>query len=206
VEKENAQKPRRLLPCACLLLVTGAILVLIPGLCLAGAVNYVDGQQSGEHSRWRSLGAPPHGGAEFITGDPDVVYVRTAAGDTYACRYYGSVGADTCWYAVQEPLKVHPNIQFDDPLFEGDVDPPPGTVVDALHVTAWERDASFEARYVLLQDGTVWKWEYDAVGYSGLIIIVLALFAGLILAGGLVIALWLGFGLHGLLGRARRQT
>lgn len=203
---ESTPKPQRRLPWARLLVVTCATLVLLPCLCLLGSVAFLNAQRSGKFSRWRSLEAPPGNGVEIVTGDTYVVYVRAAAGDVYGCEHQRKVTADNCWVETQEPLGIDPNTAFDERLFQDDVEPPPGMAVDTLDVTVWQVASAHETRYVLLQDGTVWKWEFSRVGYSSLIIVVLGLLAGGVLAIVLVVILWSGVGLRSLWQRLTRPS
>lgn len=196
---------KRRLPWARLFVVTCATLVLVPCLCFGGSVAFLKFQESGASNRWRPLGAPPGSEAEFVTGDTDVVYVRSAGGDIYGCRHQRKVTVDNCWVEAQEPLDIAPDTDFGELQFQENVEPP-GTVVDTLDVTVWKRDASFETRYVLLQDGTVWRWETSEVGYFNLIIIALGLIAGGVLGIALVVILWSGVGLRSLWQRTSQQS
>jgi hypothetical protein len=203
---EMTPKPQRRLPWARLLVVTCAILVLVPCLCLAGAVAFSSAQRRGEHSRWRSMGALPRSGVEILTGDTAVVYVRTATGDIFVCRHQRKVTVEDCWVEAQEPFDVEATARFDVPLFKDELELPPGTVVDTLNVTVRRRDYASESRYVLLQDGTVWRWDYSQVGYFDLIIGALALLAGGVCAIALVVVLWSGVGVRSLWRRASRRS
>jgi hypothetical protein len=116
------------------------------------------------------------------------------------------VTTDNCWVEAQEPLRIDPNTALDDRLFRDDVELPPGTAVDTLDVTVWQAESAHETRYVLLQDGTVWKWEFSQVSYFSLIIVVLGLLAGGVLAIALVVILWSGVGLRSLWQRLTRPS
>jgi hypothetical protein len=203
---ESTPEPRPRLPWARLLVVTCATLVLLPCLCLAGSIAYLKFQEDGASARWRSLRAPPGRGLELVTGDRDVVYVRADAGNLYGCWHQRAVTIDRCWVEVQEPLDIDPDAVFDTPLYKDDIQLPPGTVVDTLGVTVWRRDSAYETRYVLLQDGAVWRWQYSQVGYFDLIIVALALIAGSALAVALVVILWLSVGLRSVWQRIRRRS
>ena len=187
--KNHSHQPKRLSPTARWLLATGALLVLLPCLGLMGSVGYIWARQAGALSHWRSLGVPPDRGVDIVTGDTDVVYVRTAAGSIYGCRHRGTGAADNCWYKAQEPLSVDPEATFDKRLYQSEVEPPPGTVADRLEVTIWLAEDAFETRYVLLEDGTVWKWEYDVGSYWNLLILIIGPAAGLALAIVVVVVL-----------------
>jgi hypothetical protein len=168
---------------------------------------FLKAQESRAETRWQSLGSPPEGAIEIVTGDAYVVYVRSDAGEIYGCRHNrGRIRSGICWMQTQEPLDIAPDTTFDEPPFADDVELPPGTVVDGLGATVWKRDASFETLYVVLQDGSVWKWEYSRVGYFNIIIVVLGLIAGGVLAIVGVVILWSGVGLRSLWQRITRKT
>jgi hypothetical protein len=143
------------------------------------------------------LGRPPEGGVEIVAGDINVVYVRSEAGKVYGCEHSNSTD-DSCWLEAQKPYDVDPEATHDNRLFQGDVEPPPGEVVDALEVTVWQAEDAFETRYILLEDGTMWKWEYDVGAYQSLSILILGPIAGLGIGIIAVFILWLGVGLGSL--------
>ncbi|MFQ5580653.1 MAG: hypothetical protein ACE5FZ_08570 [Nitrospiria bacterium] len=113
--------------------------------------------------------------------------------------------ADDCWYETQEPLSVDQKARFDKSLYQREVEPPVGTVVDTLEVTVWQAEDAFEVRYILLEDGTVWKWEYDVGSYLSLFIIILGPIAGVALGIVVVVILWTGVGLRRLQHRIKEK-
>lgn len=205
-DKKDNHQPKGRLSRARFLLVTGVILVLLPCLGLAGSAGYLKARQAGALARWRPLGAPPDGGVDIATGDIGTVYVHTAAGSIYGCRHRGARGADDCWYEAQEPLSVDREARFDKRLYQRKVEPPPGRVVDTLEVALWQAEDAFETRYALLEDGTVWKWEYDVGGYLSLFIIILGPLAGVGLGIAVVVIFWAGVGLPSLRQRIKLKA
>jgi hypothetical protein len=198
--KEDISQPSRLSPRARLLLATGAILVLLPCLGLMGAGAYIRARRAGAFSRWRSLGQPPGTGVDIVTGDADVVYVRTATGLVYRCDHGETRAAEDCWDYAQEPLTVHSKARLGTSVYQGELEPPPGTVVDTLHVTIWYAEDAFETRYVLLEEGTVWMWQYDVGAYWTLSILLIGPAVGAAIGIVAVIVLWARAGL-----RSRRR-
>ena len=181
---------KRPIPWSCLILVTGMVLITLPCLGLMGSLAYLKFRQAGVLSRWQSLGTPPDGGVEIVTGDTGVVYVRTDKGEIYGCEHLDRDKADDCWHIAQKPLSVDSRARFDERLYQGEVEPPPGTVVDSLEVTVWFAEDAFETRYILLEDGIVWKWEYDAGAYFSIFVILVGPAAGLITGIVVVVILW----------------
>jgi len=179
-----------------LLLAPLGILVLLPSLGLVTSFAYFMARQAGLVSRWRSMGSPPGTAVDVLSGDSSVVYVQTASGDIYECQHSGSRIAKDCWHTAREPLSIDSHAKIGTNVYEGQVRPPPGPVADALEVTVWYGDAAFETRYALLEDGTLWKWQYDEGAYWTLGIILLGPAAGLVLGILLVISLWVLAGLQ----------
>jgi len=162
----------------------------MPCLGLLGGGIYLRMRQAGAFSHWRSLGAPPDVAVKLVTGDTDVVYVRTVRDDVYECRHRGTAAARDCWQRAQEPVTVDPEVHFDQPVYEAEVQPPAGKVVDRLYTARWYAEDAFETRYVLLDDGSVWKWEYDVGGNWSLLIFVVGLLSGVALAVGTAAVIW----------------
>jgi hypothetical protein len=186
-----------------LLLVTGLLVALAPCLGLLGGGAFVAARQAGAFSRWRSLGAPSETAMNLVTGDIDVIYVRAASGDVYMCRHRGATAARDCWDRAAEPLSVDPEVRFDQQVFGGEVQPPPGRVLDWLYTARWYAEDAFETRYVLLEDGTVWKWEYDVGSYWNLLILLGGALVGVVVAVAVAAVIWAPVLLRSLPGRRR---
>jgi len=199
-EHRTGTDRRRLSARGRLLLTTAAILILLPCLGLGGSVAYLRARRASLLSRWQSLGAVPGGGVDILTADLNVVYVAATTGKLYRCEHRGPTAARNCWDEVQEPLTVDDEATFDRRLFQGQVVPPAGTVVDSLDVTIWRAEDAFETRYVLLEDSTVWKWEYDVGGYWTFTILVVGPAVGLVLAVVVAVVVWARSGV-----RAKRR-
>ena len=182
---------RRLPSWARLMMTAAAILVLPSCLGLAGGVALFGASRAGLLSRWRSLGTPPKGATEIVAADIETIYVRAATGELYGCRdHRGRRVPDNCWHQASEPLGIDPDTLFGERLSKRDPTPPRGSVVDSLDTMLRYADAAFETRYVLLQDGAVWKWQYDTSAYGDLGILVLGPVAGLAL--GIIAGIVLG--------------
>jgi hypothetical protein len=184
-------------------LLTAVILLLLPCLGLGGSVVYLRLWRAGTLSRWRRLEPLPARGVEFVAGTTTTVYVRADDGRLYGCRHRGGIEVPRdCWSEAQEPLKLDLDRRSDQLVYTGEVKPPRGTVVDTLEVSEWYAESMSEARYALLQDGTVYKWEYDTGMYGSLIKLALGLGIGLVLGIVAVVILWVGRGLRGRRGRS----
>ncbi len=203
-EKDHHQPKRP--PRRMRLLATGAVLILLPCLGLVGSSVYLQARQAGALSRWRSLGAPPGSGVDIVAATTKVVYVRSSTGQIYICNHRAARGAQDCWDEAEEPVPLDPDARPDMRVFEGNVEPPAGTVVDTLEVSLWYPEDAFETRYVLLGDGTVWKWEYDVGAYWSLLILILGPLGGFVLGIGAATALWAPVALRALRRRRQGQT
>ncbi len=188
-----------------LVLASLAMLMLFSCLGLMASGVYLWARQAGALSRWRSLGTPLGRGTEIVTGDTDVVYVATAAGRVYACDRSKAEPTEDCWKETSQPLRIDPETEFDHPLFQKDVAPPSGTVMDVLNVTLWYVEGAYETRYVLLQDGSVWMWRYDVNAYVSMFIWVFGALAGLALGILGMAVLWVRAGVTAMLLRRSRN-
>lgn len=183
-------------------LLTGTVLVLVLLPCLGciGSVVFAGLQRAGNLSRWQALGGPPGGGAGIVAGDLDVLYVRAKSGQVYRCEHRKPEPTD-CWTEAQAPYDVDPEVTDDSRVYAEDVEPPPGNVVDSLEVTIWYAEAAYETRYVLLDDGLAWRWDYEIGSYSSLFILICGPTIGLGLALLAVLGLWIWVGVASLIAR-----
>ncbi len=181
MSENSAQPTHRLSRRARLVLAAAVLFVLLPCVGLLGSAGYLKLRGDGAFSHWRSLGAPPGGGADILTADLQDVYVRSTGGAIYGCAYGDRPLAADCWAPATEPLPVDEQADFERRLFQGEVKPPAGTVRDTLAVTVWYADAAFESRLALLADGTVWVWEFEVSSYLSLFILVVGLVGGAVL-------------------------
>src|SRR5690606_15450279 len=84
----------------------------------------------------------------------------------------GRAASDACWEPVTEPIEISNDFERDgEPVFRGEVPPPPGRVAEELTVTLLLAELATETRYALLDDGTVWMWEYGVSGYDNLFVL-----------------------------------
>ena len=83
---------------------------------------------------------------DLVTGDIDVIYVRTASGDVYMCRHREAPAARDCWVRAEEPLTVDSDVRFDQGAYERDVQPPAGRVLDSLLTARFYAEDAFETR------------------------------------------------------------
>jgi hypothetical protein len=164
-------------------------LVCSPCLGLVGGVVYLNGQSAGQFARWRTLSAPPETAVSFVAADPFRVYVSTLSGQVYVCDHDGAPVNSDCWLLAEEPYAIATDTDFERSVFSGEVPPPPGETTDAVYVSLIKAEAAYEARYVLLADGTVWVWEFGADSRQSLLVLLGGPVLGLALGGVVILAL-----------------
>lgn len=172
------------------LIISAIILLLTSCLgALAGAA-YLWADQAGYIPGWRNLGKPPEAGVEIVTGDLEDVFIRTESGEIYGCMHAGLQSDQDCWIIVNETPGIDPEVEFDNPLVKGGIKPPRGEVLDELAATIWYADAAFETRYVLLDDGAVWKKESTRTAYLSFAVCMIAPVAGAAIGFVIVLVMW----------------
>ncbi len=165
------------------------VLICSPCLGLGGAVAYLGGQSGGQFAHWRSLAAPPETAVGFVAADPNQVYVATQSGQVYVCDHHQAPVNTQCWQPAEAPYAVEQETDYQHSVFAGEVPPPPGEAVDAVYVALFYAEVAFEARYVLLTDGTIWVWEYGTNSNGSLLVLLAGPVLGLALGGVVVGAL-----------------
>ena len=150
------------------------ILVALPCLGLACGFGVYQWLISARH--WQTLGAPPEKAVAIVTGNRDTLYVQTDTGRLYACTNTSTDAPENCWRESPPPEPSNRFVRFDENLDAFVTRAPPGKVVDTLDVTINMADFPLRTRYVLLEDGTLWWWDYDGPRWDDLI--------GLCLSGG----------------------
>lgn len=164
------------------------IIVLFSCLGMAGGLIYFWAMNNAILSSWKELDPVPEKAVEIVSGDINSVYVRSVSDNIYGCKHGQKRVTPGCWFPAQDPFDVEAETEYDNPLYEGSLNPPGNQVIDELVATVWYADAAFETRYALDENGIVWKWEYEK-GWVDMLVCVLGLAAGATV-GLLVVILW----------------
>jgi hypothetical protein len=165
-----------------------ALLALLVVPCLGAVAGFGLARVywGGALTRWQRLPDPPAPAAEIVDGGTRLapggwwLTVRGADDRLFHCPPY-----DGCWVEVTAP----PAEAAEPCLYPYDARPPapPGPVADRLEAQACNAEAAYQASFVVLEDGTVWRWGHSVAGLSSLVELFLFVAGGAAL--GLLLAL-----------------
>jgi hypothetical protein len=179
------------------------LLIGLPILAFDASLRSLGTRKDRAVGHWRSLGSPPETPTEFLVADHLYVYMRGQDGSLLECDLTGPTADNACWRRAEQPRESDVYVQHG-AAYEGKRPPPPGPVTQALDVEIRRYAESVTyARFVLLEDGSVWVWNYSADANTNLLLLFSAPICGLALAVVLVLGLWLVVGLGALL-KARK--
>jgi hypothetical protein len=150
-------------------LLLGVMLLGLPVLGLLGGFRVAEAAVSGALTRWQRLPDPPQPAAEILAAgsrmgnDAWWIYVRSAAGETYACS---PAEEGACWVTVPEPVEL-PTMPPCEYPSNYTVPAPPGRVIARLDTEACNFEAGYQVNFAVLENGSVWRWEHFSSGLSG---------------------------------------
>jgi len=175
-----------------LLLLIGLPLLGIPaGSALLSAWNRA------ETRSWEALGRPAQVPIAIEDADLDEVWVRAEDESLYVCNRTGPTRDNACWREADQVGEVDPGAHHNE-SYGREVPPPPGTVVEFVHVSWYHAEREEHVRYALLEDGSVWLWDYYPDANWSLVLLACGPILGLALAL-VIVSLWWGMaGLRGL--------
>jgi hypothetical protein len=166
--------------------------VLLPAIGLAAGILIGRAWNSGAFARWQRLPDPPASPVQIVGGSARDVYIQASDGQVYSCN----PSDGPCWAQDEKPATS--------PAQSGDceqyplhysVSPAPGKVVDSLQIQWCHFEAGEETNYVVLEDGSVWRWQHWDANFLNLTRSFVSLaggcLAGLLLSVALVLAVWL---------------
>ena len=154
--------------------------------------------------RWQPLGSPPEPPVEFVDAGLYRVYVRGQDGSLFECAHMDEpIKQDECWKSVEQPESPGYRVQYG--YDYGSKTPsPPGPVVETFGLKGYPyRENSTYARYILLEDGSVWVWKHHSSPMPLILAVMGGLFFGLALAVVLIVTMWLVVGVRALVRRRR---
>ena len=184
------------------LIVSVALLFGLPLLGLNGGFALLRSCQRADAAEWESLGQPPEPPVEIVDAGLSKVYVRVDGGSLFECDHIRAPYDDRCWNEVIEVGALDPGLEYRN-TFAGEIPAPPGPVVQSLDLSWHRAERAKHRRYALLEDGSVWLWDYNADANTGLLTLMGGPVCGLGLAIVVVILIWLAAGVRALLRRGR---
>ena len=166
-------------------------------LVLGGLVGYAMAslQARGLFEDWQSLGAPPGGGVEILDSYGYNVIVRSGNGEVYECVTWPHV---PCWDVVDWPVQIDDPYEIDnrEMISSGEfwIRNTPENSVDTIYVSSLPGAEEYaEAKFVLLEDGSVQFWRHGVHGMLGIwayvVFICWGIVGGLVL--GTVVLIWI---------------
>lgn len=187
------------------ILISILLLIGLPILGFVAGLGSVGPREDRAVGRWRSLGSPPKTPTAFVVADHLYVYVRGQDGSLLECDRTGPTVDNACWRKAEQPRESGAYVEHG-VAYEGKRPPPPGRVKQALDVVIrrYAEQVTY-ARYVLLEDGSVWVWEYTADANTSLALLFGGPICGLALAVVLVLGLWLVVGVRALVRRRKAK-
>ena len=113
--------------------------------------------------RWEQLESPPGDIQRIVSAEEDYVIVETSDNSLYKVYCQPEDADEICWEEIEGPIEV-----WDWPC-ESDLFPqPPNGVRDQVKYCI-EYEYLVYSQYFLLEDGSLWRWQY-AVNPFGQII------------------------------------
>ena len=126
--------------------------------------------------RWEQLPVAPEKPLKILNANINVVFIESATGNVYCC----SLPRDRyCWvestrkladFMASSVTRGMPIPEFSD------------KAIDTAEVSNWNPESEDEAKYVISEDGQVWRWAYtprhgfDAIGPGSLVGLVIGLY------------------------------
>jgi len=101
--------------------------------------------------------------------------LKAADGSNYVCLFY-----EDCQEINPEEVVFSPDLcqagrRFNPP-------PPPGEIIDTMEVHLCGADVTIQDNYVILSDGSIWRWSYASSWGDGIIVMGAAIIGAIIVA------------------------
>ncbi len=181
------------------------LLIGLPLLGVRGGFALLDAWRDADAGSWRALGRPAEMPTAIVDATMYVVYVRGQDGSLFVCDHRGQTRDNACWQEVEQVGERDYDVEHAN-TYRGEIPAPPGTVVETLDLSRHFAERASHARYALLEDGSVWLWDYHADANWSLVLLACGPVLGLGL-GVVIVALWWGAaGLRALLRRRQERA
>lgn len=122
---------------------------------------------------WQQIMTPPENAVELLAYhgnafEDNTLYIRTASGNLYAYGPSSHSTDDVKWRRVEQ---VNPEASGDECHFgEFSTPHPPGRIISQLESHPCVQDGESQVNHIILEDGSIWKWE-EATGELDLLLI-----------------------------------
>ena len=166
---------------AFLILFLTIVLGFVVGVVLFYIVTFV-----GRRGSWEQLESPPGDILRIVTVEQYFAIVETSDNLLYKVYCRAENTNDVCWKVVEEPIDI-PDRSCEDDVFPQ----PPDRVQDQAAFCVQHEYLIF-TEYFLLEDGSLWRWEY-AVNPLGQVVqlvrfVIVSTIAGAIVGVALVVS------------------
>ena len=184
--------------------ITILLLIGLPLLGVGAGFALLEAWNRADAGGWESLGTPPEALEAMVDASLDAVYARAVDGSLFACDRTGPTRDNACWQEIAELPEREAGVDHRD-TYGKEIPAPPGRVVESIDVSRMFAERSSHARYALLEDGSIWHWDYNGDANWSLLLLASGPVCGLALAIVIVLVMWLGAGLRALLAAAKRK-
>jgi hypothetical protein len=131
---------------------------------------------------WRQMKVPPENAVELLafhtTGfESGTLYIRTTSGNVYAYSPFSDGASNVEWRKVEQVNQEESS--YECKLGKSPTPNPPGRVVSQLESHPCLEDGESQVNYIILEDGSIWKWE-EASGEMDLLLLPVGVIAAAI--------------------------
>ncbi len=111
---------------------------------------------------WQQLKAPPENAVEILAFhtpgfESGILYIHTSSGSIYAYSPFSDGTSNAEWTKVEQVNQEESNYECN--LGEFSTPTPPGRIVSQLESHPCLVDGESQVNFIILEDGSVWKWE-----------------------------------------------
>jgi hypothetical protein len=182
------------------------LLIGLPLLGVGAGFRLLDAWRRSDD--WEALGRPSVMPAEIVDADLSQVLVRGQDGSLYVCDQNGPTRDNACWEQVDQIAEGYGGVSHDTYRGSVEIPPAPGAVMQTLDVSWHAAERASYARYILLEDGSLWVWDHHADANWSLVLLAVGPICGQALAVVIVVLWWGVAGLRALWrrGQAKRES
>ena len=122
---------------------------------------------------WQQITLPPENAVELLafhtTGfESGILYIRATSGNVYAYSPFSDGASNVEWRKVEQVNREESS--YECKLGRFSTPNPPGRIVSQLESHPCLQDAESQVNYIILEDGSIWKWDKSTGEMDGLLI------------------------------------